>query len=295
MKVLILGATGMLGHKLVQTLSSHADTFATVRPLTLPQKTEGLFEKVHLLRGVNAENFEHLKTSIDTVQPEVVVNCIGIVKQLAQAQDAIDSISINALLPHLLAKHCMEKSTRLITISTDCVFSGKTGNYSQDDQTDPVDLYGRTKLLGEVCQPNCLTIRTSMIGRQLIGTHGLVEWLLGQNGKRIKGYKRAIFSGFTTNALSRLLIEIIYEHQNLDGLWQVAAQPISKYDLLHLVRDSYALDVEIDQDETFLCDRSLNGQPFSNATGIVSPDWPDMIDRMKNDPTEYPTTSLLKC
>ena len=167
-------------------------------------------------------------------------------------------------------------NTRLIHISTDCVFSGRKGNYSEDDLPDPPDLYGRSKLLGEVEGKNCLTIRTSMIGRELKGTHGLLEWLLSQRDAQVRGFKRAIFSGFTTQALADTIEEIVSEHRGLNGVWHVAAEPITKFDLLTLVKQTYGLAVEIEPDEAFVCDRSLNGSRFNSATGFRSPSWPEL-------------------
>lgn len=285
----------MLGHKLTQVVKNSHDTFATIRGADAPEEIRSLLAGANIITGVRAENFGEIKKAAALVTPDVIVNCIGIVKQLAKAQDSIDSITINSLLPHLLAHFCQQTDTRLITLSTDCVFSGASGAYTENSKTDPVDLYGRTKLLGEVTQPNCLTIRTSIIGRQLMGSHGLVEWFLSESGQSVKGYKRAIFSGFTTQALSEIILQVIEEHKDLDGLWHVAAAPIAKFDLLHLIRDAYDLPVEIVSDEAFICDRSLNGDPFKRRTGIVPLDWPVMIDQMHNDPTTYPIKTLSKC
>jgi dTDP-4-dehydrorhamnose reductase len=167
------------------------------------------------------------------------------------------------------------------------VFSGRQGSYGEDDITDAEDLYGRTKALGEINYGNCLTIRTSMIGRELHGSHGLVEWFLGQQGKKVRGFKRAVFSGFTTNALAKVIGDIAAHQPGLRGTWHVAAEAIDKFDLLTQVRDAYELNIEIEPDETFVCDRSLNGLRFRDETGIVAPAWPEMIARMRADDTPY--------
>lgn len=285
----------MLGHKLAQTLRSAHETYATIRQEILPQSLKQPLDEVNVITGVPATDFSAVKSTIERVKPSVVINCVGIVKQLAEAEDHIASISVNSLLPHQLAELCNQRNARFITLGTDCVFSGSVGNYSDSDKPDPVDLYGRTKLLGEVARGNSLTIRTSMIGRQLIGNHGLVEWLLTRGEASVKGYRRAIFSGFTTNELSEIIAQIIDNHPDLKGIWQVAAEPISKFDLLNVIKDVYELPVQIIPDDLVVCDRSLNGVKFRQATGIAPRSWTDMIGRMKSDLTSYPLPTLLKC
>lgn len=287
MKVLILGGAGMLGHKLWQSFSSRFDSHVTFRKSAAAYGELGIYDPSRALGGVTVEDSQSIRRALDLVRPNVVVNCIGIVKQDAKAVDPIASITVNALFPHRLAQTCRDAGARLIHLSTDCVFSGRTGNYSEDDTPDADDLYGRTKLLGEVGGEGCLTIRTSMIGRELEGSHGLVEWFLAQEGKRVRGFKRAVFTGFTTGALADVLAEIISHHRDLSGIWHVASGAINKFDLLSLIKETYQLTVEIEPDETFLCDRSLDGSRFRQKTGIVAPSWPEMIRRMREDSTSY--------
>src|SRR5947209_1620685 len=274
MKILILGGTGMLGHKLFQVLSENVETFATLRQ---PATRHPLFDPARLVGNVSAEDFDAVTRAVGQTRPDVVVNCIGVVKQDAAAKDPLTSISINALFPHRLAALCQAVGARLIHISTDCVFSGRNGNYTEDDTADAEDLYGRTKLLGEVSGERTLVMRTSMIGRELAGAHGLLEWFFGQEGKTVRGFKRAVFSGFTTQALADIIRRVILEHRDLEGVWHVAAEPINKFDLLSLVRETYGLDIKIEPDETFVCDRSLNDERFRRATGFSPPSWSDMI------------------
>ena len=176
---------------------------------------------------------------------------------------------------------------RLIHISTDCVFSGRKGNYREGDVPDAEDLYGRTKLLGEVSDEGCLTIRTSMIGRELETSNGLIEWFLSQEDKTISGYKKSVFSGFTTNALAEIIAGIITKNPELHGVWHVASEPISKFELLSLVKQVYGLNIRIEPDETVVCDRSLNSERFRKVTGFVPPTWHDMIEQMYRDSTPY--------
>ncbi len=287
MKVLILGGSGMLGHKLWQMASERFDTYATVRQAPTAYARYGFFDPARLQGHVAAEDFDSVTRALATIRPDVTINCIGIVKQAAAAQDPVTSIAINALFPHRLAHLCRAAGSRLIHISTDCVFSGRRGDYAEDDVSDAEDLYGRTKFLGEVSADNCLTLRTSIIGRELESSSGLVEWFLGQEGRRVDGYKRAVFSGFTTLALADIIVRIVTEQPELHGLWQVAAEPINKYDLLSLVKDAYGANIQIEPDETVAIDRSLNAARFRQETGILPTPWTEMIARMREDTTPY--------
>lgn len=277
----------MLGHKVWQTFRDRFDTFATVRDLrqSFLRLTAG--DDSRVITGVSAINSLDIDRAFTIAQPDVVVNCIGIVKQDKSAKDPIASIGVNSLLPHQVAQRCRESGTRLIHLSTDCVFSGRKGNYSERDAPDSQDLYGRSKLLGEVDDEGSLTIRTSMIGRELTGSHGLLEWFLSQQGQRVRGFKRAIFSGFTTPVLADLIARIINDQPHLSGIWHVSSDAISKFDLLTLVKKTYGLAIEIEPDEDFVCDRSLDSSRFRAATGIRPPAWPEMIENMRVDPTPY--------
>ncbi|HEV2707703.1 MAG TPA: SDR family oxidoreductase [Pyrinomonadaceae bacterium] len=287
MKVLILGGSGMLGHKLWQTFAERFDAYATFRQRPPDYDAYQLFDPARSLWPVSAEDFDSVTRAVARVRPAAVVNCIGIVKQDAAAKDPLRSISVNSLFPHRLAELCRAAGARLIHVSTDCVFSGRRGGYAERDAPDAEDLYGRTKLLGEVDAPGCLTVRTSMIGRELRGAHGLVEWFLSQEGARVRGFKRAVFSGFTTRALAELLASVIAEHADLCGVINVAAKPITKFDLLSLVKEIYGLHIEIEPDETFVCDRSLDASRFRQETGLDAPSWPRMIEQMHEDSTPY--------
>lgn len=287
MRVLILGGSGMLGHKLWQTFAPRFDAYATFRSAPSSYAHFGIFDESRAIGGVSVENFESVARAFRSARPEAVVNCIGIVKQDVTAKDPVASITVNALFPHRLAQLCRASGARLVHLSTDCVFSGRKGNYSEHDVPDAGDLYGRTKLLGEVGGEGCVTIRTSMIGRELRGAHGLLEWFLSQPGRCVRGFKRAVFSGFTTAALAALIADIIADHCDLEGLYHVAAEPITKFDLLSLVKEVYGLEIEIDPDEAFACDRSLDGARFRSATAFVPPTWPEMIAAMRQDPTPY--------
>lgn len=287
MKVLILGGSGMLGHKLCQALARGFDTYATFRGDANDYARFGIMPESHAIGNVSVENLASVKAACESIRPQVIVNCIGIIKQDPAAKDSVASITVNSLFPHRLAQLAGNLGARLIHLSTDCVFSGRTGNYREDDNPDAEDLYGRTKLLGEVQNEGCLTIRTSMIGRELAGSHGLLEWFLAQRGGRVRGFKRAIFSGFTTLALAEVITRIISDHTERSGVWHVASEPISKFDLLTLVKQTYRLVIDIEPDETFVCDRSLDGSRFKAATGFQAPSWTEMIQRMRDDLMPY--------
>lgn len=282
MKVLILGGSGMLGHKLTQVLAARFETWATFRG-----SANVMFERRRSVGDVSADNFASVVNALSEVEPDTVVNCIGIVKQDKAAKDRYQSIAINSLFPHQLARECAARGVRLIHLSTDCVFNGSRGNYNENDISDAEDIYGRTKWLGELEYENCLTIRTSMIGRELRGNHGLLEWFLSQRGKTVRGFKRAIFSGFTTIALSEIIGNVIENPNDLHGVWHVAAEPISKFDLLAMIKQAFQLDIEIEPDETFACDRSLDDSRFRARTGFAPPSWEQMIERMARDTTPY--------
>lgn len=272
--VLVLGASGMLGHKMVQVLSNDMKTFGTTRSASTSPDIVG---------SVRAEDMGSIQNAIKQTTPDVIINCIGIVKQLPEANDPFISISVNSLFPHQLARICKQNDIRLIHISSDCVFSGKCGFYSEDDQSDAEDLYGRTKYLGEVYYPNCLTLRTSIIGRELHSKNGLLEWVLSNENKNVSGYTDAIFSGLTTLELSRIIGKIITSFPELEGLYQVASKPISKYELLNIIKSEYDLNIMIEPNNTVKNNRSLNPSKFLQKTGVVLPSWQYMIKNMRKD------------
>jgi dTDP-4-dehydrorhamnose reductase len=290
MEILILGGAGMLGHKLFQHLGRrHPETYCTIRGSIHDERLAkvGLFRSGRVMEHIDVTDFPSVERLLLDSMPKVLINCVGIVKQREEAKKAVPSITVNALLPHQLAQLCGRWGGRLIHFSTDCVFSGKRGNYQEEDFADAEDLYGRTKHLGEVTSPRTVTLRTSIIGRELLHRESLLEWFLTQNHKRISGYTRAMFSGVTTNYMARVVQNLIEEHPDMSGLYQVTSQTISKYDLLAQLRQAYKLDVEITPDPSFFCDRSMKGGKFSKATGYVCPPWSELVAELANDDTRY--------
>ena len=287
MRVLIFGATGMLGHKLVQLGKSRHELAATVRGNAADYARVEALSGAHLISGVEATQIDSAAEALDYWKPSVAINCIGIIKQRPEISDVVAAISVNGLFPHQVAQFCNSRGIKLIQFSTDCVFSGRRGNYTEDDPPDPLDLYDRTKLLGEVTGPGCLTLRTSVIGRELGGGKSLLEWFISQKGKRVKGYAGSIYSGLTTNSMAVLIYRLLDEQIDLDGLWHVSSNPISKYDLLNLINEIYGLGITIERDEQVRCDRSLVSNRFRDRVGFQPEEWRDMIAEMHADATYY--------
>lgn len=280
MKILVLGASGMLGNAMVRVLSegSEHEVYGTVRSAAVKRHFDAAITP-RLIEGVDVENHDALMQTFILVRPDIVVNCVGLIKQLADADDALQAIPMNAMLPHRLARLCELSGARLIHMSTDCVFSGDKGNYRESDPSDAKDLYGRSKYLGEVAYPHTLTLRTSIIGHELQSSHGLVNWFLAQQGQ-CNGYTKAIFSGLPTVILARAVRDVVIPSTALSGVYHVAAQAISKFDLLALIATVYGKKIDIVVSDRLVIDRSLNAQRFNEATGYVPPSWPDMIALM---------------
>jgi dTDP-4-dehydrorhamnose reductase len=289
-RVVVLGGTGMLGHKLFQVLRERfPGTICTTRKNVrqAPFDQVDVLQGPDVIHGVDVMDFESLHRVLADLQPDYVVNCVGIIKQRDEAMSAIPSITVNSLLPHRLAAMVREWGGRVIHFSTDCVFSGKRGGYTEQDDSDADDLYGKSKFLGEVTTENALTLRTSIIGRELVEHKSLLDWFLSQNHKTVKGFKRVIYAGVTTNQMAEVLSDVIRRSPPLSGLYQVVSDPISKYDLLCLLRDAYRLDIEIIPDETVVSDRSMKGDKLRAAIGYVYPPWRELVKNLADDPTPY--------
>jgi len=273
MKILILGTTGMLGHKLFEVLSLEKKytVYGTTR-----QKTTN---HPQVLPNIDVHSLESVFKTISQIKPDWVINCIGIIKQLPDAKDSAKAIEINAMLPHQAALYCQGLGIRFLQISTDCVFDGKKGSYQEQAIPSAVDLYGQSKFLGEVTYANCLTLRTSIIGHELNRGVSLIDWFLAQTNQ-IKGFTKAIYTGLTTLEFAQMIKNIVIPNSKLQGLYQVSSEPISKYDLLKIVAKVYGKTIEIVPDHEFQCDRSLNSSLFKAKTGYQPPAWPEMIEKM---------------
>lgn len=277
MKILILGGNGMLGHRLLLSLRPRHQVRVTLRQDLTAYMHQGLFTPDNAFAGVDVRSTDQLEEVFSAFRPEAVVNAVGIVKQRADAKSAIPSLEINSLLPHRLALLCRAVGARLVHLSTDCVFSGRKGAYTESDPSDADDLYGRSKYLGEVTDPGCLTLRTSIIGRELSRKAGLLEWFLSQSGRTVPGYRNAIFSGFSTYEMARIVERLLTASQDAHGLYHVSSSPISKHDLLHKINETLRLGITILPDDELRCDRSLDSSRFRQEFGYTPPSWDDMV------------------
>lgn len=278
-QILVLGCTGMLGNAVMRFLSGTDGLKVWGTARTLPDNRAALSYADRVISGIDVENVDSLLRVMAQVQPTVVINCIGLVKQLAAADDPLQAIPVNSILPHRLARLTQTIGARLIHISTDCVFSGQRGMYRESDPADAQDLYGRSKHLGEVDYPNSLTLRTSIIGHELKGAHGLVDWFLGQSG-RVHGYTRAVFSGLPTVELARVIRDHVFPRPEMRGVYHVSSEPISKHDLLQLIATEYRRENEIVEDDREVIDRSLDSSRFRQLTGYSPPAWRELVHAM---------------
>jgi len=281
-KVLILGGGGMLGHKAFQVFSERFDTKVTFRDFSAFNE-KSVFPPEQIIDRIDAFDIDGVEQVLAEVKPNIVLNCIGVIKQLKEASLPRMTIYINSLFPHLLAELCAKAEAKLIQISTDCVFSGDKGDYSEDDISDARDLYGRTKYLGEVDAENALTLRTSIIGHELFSNVSLVDWFLSQQGKSVNGFAHAIYTGFPTVVFAQEVARVIEFFPNLTGVYNVSSEKISKLNLLELICAEYSCQIEIHPQTEFVCDRSLNSGKYSHITGFSPTSWETMISEMHQD------------
>ena len=281
-RVLVLGASGMLGNAVLRFFlqSPGYVAFGSVRTAASMRFFPQAYRQ-NVIAGVDVENIDNLMKVFSAVNPTLVINCIGLVKQIAEADDPLTAIPINSLLPHRLAKLCDVAGARFVHLSTDCVFSGDKGMYLESDAPDATDLYGRSKYLGEVDCPCAITIRTSIIGHELDGSRSLIGWFLSQD-EQVKGFRQAIFSGLPTVEIARIIRDHIVPNPDLHGLYHVSADPISKFDLLSLAASVYKKDIEIVPDDSFIIDRSLDSSRFRVATGFKPKPWTELVQVMKD-------------
>jgi dTDP-4-dehydrorhamnose reductase len=282
MKILILGSSGLLGNTLTKYFfqNSSFQTFATLRDFS---KISFFREKYHknFLKLSNILDFIELEKKIKSIKPNVIINCLGITNKYRIVDfDLIQQyIKINALFPHKLCEICSRNDVRLIHFSSDCVFSGLKGFYSENDFADPIDIYGKSKLMGELNYKNSITIRKSVIGHELTSKNGLLEWFLNQ-GNEIEGYKKVFFSGLTVLELAKIIVDYILPRIDLNGLFNISGESISKYQLLKIIADVYKKPIEIIPNELKNIDRSLDASKFNKLTGYKSKPWPELINAM---------------
>ena len=280
MRLLILGGSGMLGHQLWRGLHAQHDTWVTLRRPVADFAVHNLFDEAKAIQFDDITDDTALERALGQAKPEAVINCVGLIKQRDEASDEVLTLRVNAEFPHRLAKRCGEAGARLIHFSTDCIFAGTKGNYTESDPSDAADLYGQSKHQGEVADAHSVTLRTSVIGHELGTNLALLDWFLSQRGQAISGFTKAIYSGFTTLEMARIVDRILTQHPALSGVWHVASEPISKFALLQLCREKLGWEGVIEPNDEFVCDRSLNADRFNQATGYTPPSWEAMISEL---------------
>ncbi len=280
MRLLILGGSGMLGHQLWRGLHAQHDTWVTLRRPVADFAVHNLFDEAKAIQLDDITDDTALERALGQAKPEAVINCVGLIKQRDEANDEALTLRVNAEFPHRLAKRCGEAGARLIHFSTDCIFAGTKGNYTESDPSDAADLYGQSKHQGEVADAHSVTLRTSVIGHELGTNLALLDWFLSQRGQAISGFTKAIYSGFTTLEMARIVDRILTQHPALSGVWHVASESISKFALLQLCREKLGWEGVIEPNDEFVCDRSLNADRFNQATGYTPPSWEAMISEL---------------
>ena len=280
MRVLVLGANGMIGSTVLRVLSEkrYWQVYGSIRDVNLKRFFSAEIGE-RLIDGIDVEHPDSLVRILDQIRPNVVVNCAGLTKHKPEAENPLISIPINTLMPHRLAGLCKLVGSRLIHVSTDCVFSGEKGSYSEDDFADARDVYGKSKALGEVDYPHAITLRTSTIGHELQSNYGLLDWFLSQE-VRCKGYTRAVFSGLPTVIFAQVVRDVVIPRTEMSGVYNVAAKPINKFDLLKMIADVYGKSIDIVPDDKLVIDRSLDAKRFQSATGYIAPEWSELIKMM---------------
>jgi dTDP-4-dehydrorhamnose reductase len=282
MRIVILGGSGMLGHKMWQFFAyKFKEVYATVRKDKSCYKGD-IFRSENVIESLDLTDFKKVEKVLADISPDVVINCAGITLRSKESNSEAANIEINALLPHKLLELAKKNKVRLIHFSTDCVFDGEVGHYTEESMISARDIYGKTKAKGELRGGNALTLRSSFIGTELLRGSGLLEWFLAQSGT-IKGYKRAIYSGFTALELCRIVEKLLVDYPKARGLYNVSSEPISKFDLLMLIKKKMDLDIEIIPDDNFFCDRSLDSSKFRKEFSYMPPSWEAMVDELANE------------
>ena len=276
-RILLLGSTGMLGSMLVRFLHKDTELTYTGRSPEPVIACSGRY-----VGRMDIKDFASVQSLVRSLEPDEIINCIGLIKQKAEGKDPVQCIQVNSLFPHLLAKEAKATGSRVITFSTDCVFSGKSGNYSELDPCDAEDIYGKSKYLGELIEAPGITIRSSIIGPELNSAISLFDWFRGNKGGSVNGFTRAIYSGVTTLEMAKLVRFLVFERKDFFGRWNVASQALSKFELLQLINAAFRLNITVSEDSSYFCDRSLNGDHFLKTTGYKVPSWPEMVAELRD-------------
>lgn len=288
MRVLILGVSGLIGHKLYQEITDNFELFATLHKSKNDYGNLPFFSNKNVIENIDVLDFEVLKGVLFAVNPDVILNCVGITKRKINSDNLLDVLMVNSVFPHKLANWAKENKKRVIHFSTDCVFDGKNGNYNETSLTNAEDIYGRTKSLGEINYDHSLTIRSSFIGQELFDNTELLDWFLSQNGKTINGFKKVFYSGVSTKLMSSVVKDIILNFPNLNGLYQLAPEnPISKYELLSIAKEAFDVDVEIIPEEEYIHLPTLDASKLRNEIKLKIPSWKVMMKDLAVDKSFY--------
>ena len=279
MKVLILGSDGMIGHKIAQSLNDECELILSSRK-SISLDTIGVKRGKILFHDLITDNLDSM---LKKIFPDLIINCAGITTRRGVKDNIQNTRLLNSDIPHKLDSWANLNSKKLIHFSTDCVFSGSRGNYLDNDISDANDTYGKTKAAGEVNSFNTLTIRCSMIGRELYNFTELFEWLVKNKNKNIDGYSKVFYSGITTVRMGKIISKIIKEDINLTGIYNISSIPISKFDLLHKLSNAFGLNVDITENKNIKSNKVLNSKKFTEITGIKTPDWDDLISEFVED------------
>lgn len=284
MKIFILGAGGMIGHKMYQVLSRiYPDTYACFKRDFSEYQKFGIFNSAKIIDKIDVHEFSHVENALNKLKPDVILNCVGVTLRKKEIQDLPYCLEVNSLMPHKLKCWAAQNQAHLIHFSTDCVFDGASGNYTENSPPSARDVYGRTKYLGEVIGDRSLTLRGSMIGHELYGKTELLEWALAQKGKSIKGYANALYSGVTTLVAAELVLSILKQKSFLKGLYQISSEPISKFKLLQKINQSFDLKMQIQEDCSYVSKKDLSSLKIQNETGFICPSWDEMVNQLASD------------
>lgn len=288
MRILILGVSGLIGHKLFQELIPDFEVFGTLHKSKNFYGNISLFSKPNIIENVNVVEFEILKGILRATNPDVIINCVGITKRKDEINDPFTALTINSVFPHQLANWAKDNGKKILHFSTDCVFDGKVGNYNESSLTTAEDIYGRTKALGDIKYSHTLTIRSSFIGQELFGKTELLEWFLSQKGKKILGFRNTFYSGVSTMVMARVVRDIILNYSNLSGLYHLApVKPISKYDLLCIAKEAYDIDVDIIPEDDHVHFPTLDGSKLRSKIDLKIPSWQEMMLELSSDKAYY--------
>ncbi|TRX40139.1 dTDP-4-dehydrorhamnose reductase family protein [Flavobacterium restrictum] len=278
MRILILGVSGLIGHKLLQDLKKDFEIYATLHRAKSDYGDLPLFSEKNIIENIDVLDYEVLKGVLFAVNPDVILNCVGITKRKINTDNFLDVLMVNSVFPHKLARWAKKNKKRVIHFSTDCVFDGKKGNYDETSLTNAEDLYGRTKALGEINYSHTLTIRSSFIGQELFDKTELLDWFLSQEGKTINGFKKVLYSGVSTQFMASVVKNILLNFPDLSGLYQLAPEnAIPKYELLSIAKEAFKVSVTINADEKYVHLPTLDGSKLKNAMDLKIPSWKEMM------------------